>query len=63
MKKKYVLTEKQLFNLLVCQLELSLLDNYGVDNWSGYGMWYDDNPALDLYEEACKALAEYTCLD
>lgn len=36
-EKKYILTESQLFNLLVDRLELQCLEEGGVDNWSWYG--------------------------
>lgn len=37
MEKKYVLTEKQLEELLARSARLSALESGGVDNWSWYG--------------------------
>ena len=40
------ITEKRYAKLLCSELKLELLENYGVDNWSGYDeIWeeYDDD--------------------
>lgn len=36
-EKKYILTETELFNLLIDQLQLQYLESNGVDNWEWYG--------------------------
>lgn len=36
-EKKYVVTERELMELLACQMECSMNERDGVDNWSWYG--------------------------
>ncbi len=36
-EKKYVVTERELMELLACQMECSMNERDGVDNWSRYG--------------------------
>lgn len=40
--KYYKISEKELIDLLVSQLELNQLQCSGVDNWSWYGEGYGD---------------------
>jgi hypothetical protein len=37
--KYYKISEKQLLELVNRDNFLLLLENYGVDNWEGYGAW------------------------
>jgi hypothetical protein len=34
---KYIIDEKDLYDLISASWELTNLYNYGVDNWEGYG--------------------------
>lgn len=53
---KYIISESQLIDLLKDRDKLELLENYGVDNWEGYGMWNED----ENYEEPdYKSYVEY----
>ena len=53
---KYIISESQLIDLLKDRDKLELLENYGVDNWEGYGMWNEDE---DYEEPDYKSYVEY----
>lgn len=36
-ERKYIVTESELLNFLACEMECSMNDRDGVDNWSWYG--------------------------
>ena len=42
--KYYKIDERTLMQLLHSEEELNQLECYGVDNWNGYGAWYQDDP-------------------
>ena len=63
--KRYLLTEKQLLELLESYHRLSALESGGVDNWSWYGESNEDYLAIDNDEsfEDCarRDLKDYIC--
>lgn len=56
MEKKYILTKKQLIDLLKSSIELSYLESGGVDNWEWYGEHYEEleNDGFDDFEDAAE---------
>ncbi len=58
-EKKYLLTEKELLELLEDRYKLSALEEMGVDNWDGYEYAFenwDENEykeGLNNYEPFC----------
>ena len=40
---KYIIDEKDLYDLISASWELNNLYNYGVDNWEGYGEIDEDD--------------------
>lgn len=40
---KYIIDEKDLYDLISASWELTNLYNYGVDNWEGYGEIDEDD--------------------
>ena len=50
------ISKLEYFNLLKCELKLSMLDNGGVDNWE----WYDESlfgsSLEEKYPEGCKRI-------
>ena len=67
-EKKYIVTERELLELLACRMECSMNERDGVDNWSWYGTsreavvkeyWPDDElpeDYLDFYDVAAAIL-------
>lgn len=48
----YKISEEDLFNLTKDSIKLIILENNGVDNWSGYDLCWEEMPAdEDIYEE------------
>lgn len=58
-EKKYLLTEKELLELLEDRYKLSALEEMGVDNWDGYEYAFEDwdeneyKEGLSNYEPFC----------
>lgn len=69
MEKKYVITEKQLMNLLADYMELEALENSGVDGWCWYGENFAEMRQLYLYgdreltKEEREEIEDYTFQD
>lgn len=60
---KYIIDEKDLYDLIIASWELNLLYNYGVDNWEGYGEYDEDDrfspkDVTDYIKENFKTLNE-----
>lgn len=58
---KYIIDEKDLYDLISASWELTNLYNYGVDNWEGYGEIDEDDrfspkDVTDYIKENFKAL-------
>ena len=60
--KERVLLEDRLIDLLKKEALLEELQAYGVDNWSGWGMWYDEDPDWDAGDIAREQLKFYPTL-
>lgn len=69
MEKKYIITEKQLMNLLADYMELEALENSGVDDWCWYGENFAEMRQLYLYgdreltKEEREEIKDYTFQD
>lgn len=60
---KYIIEEKELYDLITASWELTNLYNYGVDNWEGYGEIDEDDrfspkDVTDYIKENFKAFEE-----
>lgn len=60
--KKYILTEKELIELLSASLELGFLESSGVDNWEWYGEGREEYFA-ELLEKPIEEVANYNYKD
>ena len=45
--REYVLTERELRQLLEASIRLDILIQNGVDNWAGYSCEFEEEPDID----------------
>lgn len=54
----YKISEEDLFNLTKDSIKLIMLENGGVDNWSGYSLCWEEMPADEDISEEINSLYE-----